>query len=223
MYCLRCLLCGPHVTNSKDDSDQDLGISRRRYIRFGLWGPSRYLDTKYPNPAQAVERVECIVLVNKFQAGRTACCGAFRGGGEGGTIPMEVDTPTSTSTTTQAAATPGTSRTLIPSTSPIQQGPDPGLSTCVTDVSGSSSRRGRSGARGRAQGGRGRGGHEREQQRRGRGSGPPVVRPEAMVRGRGDRVEARAEARARQLSAGSGTCPGRCVATAERSGGPVGN
>ena len=149
--------------------------------------------------------------------------GAFRGGGEGGTIPMEVDTPTSTSTTTQAAATPGTSRTLIPSTSPIQQGPDPGLSTCVTDVSGSSSRSGRSGARGRAQGGRGRGGHEREQQRRGRGSGPPVVRPEAMVRGRGDRVGARAEARARQLSAGSGTCPGRCVATAERSGGPVGN
>ena len=141
----------------------------------------------------------------------------------GGTMPMEVGTPSSTSTTTQAAATPGTSRTLIPSTSPIQQGPDPGLSTCVTDVSGSSSRSGRSGARGRAQGGRGRGGHEREQQRRGRGSGPPVVRPEAMVRGRGDRVGARAEARARQLSAGSGTCPGRCVATAERSGGPVGN
>ena len=67
----------------------------------------------------------------------------------GGTILMEVDTPTSTSAAMQAAATPDTSRTLIPSTSPVQRGPDPGLSTCVTDVPGSSSRSGRSGARGR--------------------------------------------------------------------------
>ena len=60
------------------------------------------------------------------------------------------------------------------------------------------------------------------EQRRGVGSGPPVVRPEAVVRGRGDRVEALAEARARQLSEGSGAGSKR-VATAERSGGPVGN
>ena len=45
------------------------------------------------------------------------------------------------------------------------------------------------------------------------GSGPPVVRPEAVVRGRGDRVEARAVARARQLSEGSGTGSKR-IATA---------
>ena len=57
-------------------------------------------------------------------------------------------------------------------------------------------------------------GDEWEQQRRGVGSGPPVVRPEAVVRGRGDRVEVRAEARARQLSEGSGTGSKR-VATAE--------